>query len=67
MTSNMDTGSISLDVAETALWERGDGDGQAFRQSIRDAAAERSGALGGRTVEVYSHDGITLDAIEARS
>ncbi|WP_394831656.1 hypothetical protein LVJ94_34600 [Pendulispora rubella] len=50
---------ITLDEADTRTWESGGPEGEALRKAIR----ARARAVGGH-VEIYAHDGITLDAID---
>lgn len=64
MSTSCPTKSITLSQSETSLWDDGGPDGDAFRKSICDSARDHSRALAGRTVEIYSYDGVTLDAVE---
>jgi hypothetical protein len=48
--------TITLNEPQTALWERDDKVGEAFRRAVRTAPRHE------RHVEVYSHDGVLLDA-----
>lgn len=51
---------IELTATETATWEDNGPEGDAFRRATRERARE----LGGH-VEIYSADGIVLDAIDS--
>ncbi len=64
--------TVTLSADETALWERTDSDGQDFRRCVREHAisiGETRAQLTGESasVEIDSHDGVTLDAIEVAS
>lgn len=54
--------TINLTESETATWESGDERGQRYRESVRTKATATVRETGA-TVEIVSHDGITLDAI----
>ena len=53
-TSDTGSASVTLNQAETELWESDTEEGRELRSEIRGRMSER--------VEVYSFDGITLDA-----
>jgi hypothetical protein len=55
--------AIVLTKQDTEMWEQSQND--AWRRYIRAIALERSRDDGGATVEIHSHDGIVLDALNA--
>lgn len=53
---------VTLSQTETTTWESSGPEGDVFRREIRERI--RREAASGAHVEVYSHDGVTLDAID---
>ena len=54
--------TLVLSAASSALWEDDGPDGDDLRRAYRMEIRERYPA--GARVEIYSHDGITLDVVE---
>jgi hypothetical protein len=54
--------SITLTTDETARWEQDGPEGEAFRRDKRAEARALSAEHGGATVDIFSDDGIVLDA-----
>ena len=56
-------GYLTLDEASTESWEDEGPDGDAHRRDVRELA-QKIARWHGRTCEIWSHDGIVLDAID---
>ncbi len=57
--------TINLSEKSTVLWLAGTPLAAAYRRTVRVQALDLSRAHGRATVEIYSHDGIVLDALHA--
>lgn len=54
-----------MTLDETETWDAGGEPAVRVRRRMRDRATDISRDLGGRPVEVYTHDGIVVDQISA--
>lgn len=55
----------TMTADETALWEDDGPDGDDFRRALWRKVGDAALAENLRHVEIYSHDGVTMDAFDA--